>query len=114
VLNEVNKNGVDNSFLFDGYPRTIKQGHSLDEMVNISKAIWLTVSEKTTIKRNLERGKTSNRPDDRNVEVIENRIKAYTKTSLPLKDFYIKKIIEIDGEGTPDEVYRSVKLKLNQ
>jgi len=95
-------------FLIDGYPRTIGQALDLDRMINISTVIWINVSEETTIKRNLERGKTSGRPDDANVKVIKDRIRNYNKTSAPLKDFYKGRIIEIDGEGTPDEVYNEV------
>ena len=81
-------------------------------MIDVSKVIWLNVSEETTIKRNLNRGKTSNRPDDANEEVIKERIKNYNETSAPLKDFYKERIIEIDGEGTPDEVYELIKNKI--
>ena len=111
ILSELDDN-EDDSFLVDGYPRTIRQGNSLDNMMDVSKVIWLNVSEETTIKRNLNRGKTSNRPDDANEEVIKERIKNYNETSAPLKDFYKERIIEIDGEGTPDEVYELIKNKI--
>jgi adenylate kinase len=110
ILSELDDN-EDDSFLVDGYPRTIRQGNSLDNMMDVSKFIWLNVSEETT-KRNLNRGKTSNRPDDANEEVIKERIKNYNETSAPLKDFYKERIIEIDGEGTPDEVYELIKNKI--
>ena len=112
IILSVLDDNEDNSFLVDGYPRTIRQGDSLDNMMEVSKVIWLNVSEETTIKRNLNRGKTSNRPDDANEEVIKERIKNYNETSAPLKDFYEDKIIEIDGEGTPDEVYELIKNKI--
>ena len=111
ILSELDDN-EDDSFLVDGYPRTIRQGNSLDNMMDVSKVIWLNVSEETTIKRNLNRGKTSNRPDDANEEIIKERIKNYNETSAPLKDFYKERIIEIDGEGTPDEVYELIKNKI--
>lgn len=92
-------------YLIDGYPRTKKQAESLDSMLNITKVIWLNVSGETTIKRNLERGKTSKRPDDSSVEVIEERLREYNKVSKELKGFYKGRLTEIDGEGTIDEVY---------
>lgn len=95
-------------FLVDGYPRTVKQGESLDRMINVKTVIWLNVSEGITIKRNLERGKTSGRTDDSNVEVIKKRINNYYESSTPLKQFYKNRIIEVSGEGTPDEVYMNV------
>lgn len=95
-------------FLIDGYPRTKKQALSLDRMLNITKVIWMDVSEETTIKRNLERGKISGRPDDANIEVIRERLKNYNKVSKPLKNFYENRLTEINGEGTPDEVYHEL------
>jgi adenylate kinase len=100
--------------LIDGYPRTINQAKHLDEILDNISVIWLEVSEKTTIERNLKRGKTSNRPDDSNVDVIKQRIENYNKLSLPLKEFYknSNRLIEIDGEGTIQEVFELVKKSL--
>jgi adenylate kinase len=109
ILNELKKPIKHGTFyLIDGYPRTNNQGLSLDRMLNIKKVIWINVSEETTIKRNLKRGETSNRPDDSSVDVIKKRIKNYNEDSAPLKNFYKKRIIEIDGEGTVDEVYHEL------
>jgi adenylate kinase len=77
-------------------------------MINVPTVIWIDVSEETTIKRNLERGKVSGRPDDANIEVIRKRIQNYNEISAPLKDFYGERVIEINGEGTPEEVYNEV------
>lgn len=98
------------NLLIDGYPRTVAQAKDLDNMIDVSIVIWINVSEETTIKRNLKRGETSNRPDDANIDVIKDRIKNYNRDSYPLKDYYNNKIIEIDGEGTPDEVYTLIKV----
>ena len=85
IFNEMSKPLKSGTFfLIDGYPRTIGQANDL------------------------ERGKTSGRPDDANIEVIKKRIQNYNEISAPLKDFYGKRVIEINGEGTPDEVYNEV------
>ncbi len=99
---------INQSYLIDGYPRTIKQARDLDRMINVTIVIWLDVSDETTIQRNLKRGKTSGRPDDSNVEIIKQRIQNYKRDSLPLKEYYGEIIIEIDGEGTPGEVYNNI------
>lgn len=96
------------SYLIDGYPRTEKQALDLDSMINVPIVIWLEVSDETTIKRNLKRGLTSGRPDDANEEIIKQRLENYKKQSLPLKSFYSDMIVEIDGEGTIEEVYKRV------
>jgi adenylate kinase len=95
-------------YLIDGYPRTLKQAISLDQMINTQIVLWINVSDETTIKRNLNRGLTSGRPDDSNIEIIKKRLDSYKELSIPIKDYYEDCIIEIDGEGTPDEVYRDI------
>lgn len=99
---------IGTSYLVDGYPRTIKQASDLDAMIKVPIVIWLNVSDDTILQRNLKRGETSGRPDDANPEVIKKRIENYKKDSLPLKTHYDDMLIEIDGEGTPDEVYKRV------
>ncbi len=96
------------SYLIDGYPRTEKQALQLDSMINVPIVIWLEVSDETTIKRNLKRGLMLGRPDDANEEIIKQRLDNYKKQSLPLKYFYSDIIVEIDGEGTIEEVYKRV------
>lgn len=95
-------------FLVDGYPRTIDQVHKLDQMINVSIVVWLNVDDKVTISRNLNRGLTSGRPDDANEDIIKRRLENYKSLSLPIKEFYSTRIIEIDGEGTIDEVYKRI------
>jgi adenylate kinase len=95
-------------FLVDGYPRSIKQAISLSQIINVQIVLWLEVSDETTIKRNLNRGLTSGRPDDANVEIIKKRLENYKEMSVPIKRYYNDCIVEIDGEGTPDEVYQKV------
>jgi len=95
-------------FLVDGYPRSIKQAISLSQMINVQIVLWLEVSDETTIKRNLNRGLTSGRPDDANEEIIKKRLENYKEMSVPIKRYYNDCIVEIDGEGTPDEVYQRI------
>jgi adenylate kinase len=109
IRTEINKPlRVKESYLIDGYPRTLKQGEELSKMIDVPVVIWLNVSDETTIERNLKRGLTSGRPDDSNEEIIKNRIENYKKDSFPLKDFYKKVLVEIDGEGSPNEVYQRI------
>lgn len=109
IKNEISKPiSIKESFLIDGYPRTIGQARDLDRMINVQVVIWLTISDETTITRNLKRGETSGRPDDSNVDIIKLRIENYKRDSYPLKNYYNGKLVEVNGEGTPDEVYNSI------
>jgi adenylate kinase len=58
------------------------------------------------MKRLLFRGKTSGRPDDQDVSIIENRIKIYHEKTSPLRDYYRSqnKYYKIDGTGTVEEI----------
>ena len=109
IYNEFKKpTKLGNFFLIDGYPRSIKQAISLTQMINVQIVLWLEVSDETTIKRNLNRGLTSGRPDDANEEIIKKRLDNYKEMSVPIKRYYNDCILEIDGEGTPDEVYQRI------
>ena len=109
IYNEFKKpTKLGNFFLIDGYPRSIKQAISLSQMINVQIVLWLEVSDETTIKRNLNRGLTSGRPDDANEEIIKKRLDNYKEMSVPIKRYYNDCIVEIDGEGTPDEVYQRI------
>ena len=109
IYNEFKKpTKLGNFFLIDGYPRSIKQAISLSQMINVQIVLWLDVSDETTIKRNLNRGLTSGRPDDANEDIIKKRLDNYKEMSIPIKRYYDDCIVEIDGEGTPDEVYQRI------
>lgn len=102
-------------FIFDGFPRTVKQAEALDDLLNnIQKPIQLMISlevEKAElIERLLKRGESSGRSDDTNKEIIENRINEYNNKTLPLKDFYKLqgKLCPINGIGSIDEIFNSI------
>jgi adenylate kinase len=109
VEKEINK--FNDSIILDGYPRTIKQAENLDRLLNDIKVIWMDIPEELTIERNLERGKTSNRPDDSNKDVIKTRLDDFYKESLPVKDWYKKtnRVDLVDASGSIDEVLEIIK-----
>ncbi len=103
-------------FIFDGFPRTEAQAHSLDELLSevgdsISTMISLDVPEGELIHRLLERGKSSGRSDDQNEKVIKDRLQVYTKQTAVLKNYYQKqsKLQSINGLGTVDEVFARIE-----
>jgi adenylate kinase len=112
IENELSK--LNGPVLLDGYPRTIAQAENLDRLLDNLTVIWLDVPEEVTIQRNLERGKTSNRPDDANVDVIKQRLDNYNKETAPVKEWYEKtnRVIEVDGVGPIPEVLERIKSTL--
>lgn len=108
---EVNSNPDAEGFIFDGFPRTESQAISLDAFLNeknesINGMVALEVPEDLLVERILNRGKTSGRADDQDVEKIKNRFQEYeTKTSI-LKEYYQNqnKYFGIDGVGSIEEI----------
>ena len=109
--NEVLANKDANGFIFDGFPRTLNQAESLDiflESINqkISATIALEVDEDELITRLLDRGKTTNRSDDQDIEKIKNRFNEYNNKTSILIDFYQKqsKFYSVNGHGSVDDI----------
>ena len=109
--NEIKENTQSKGFLFDGFPRTIAQAESLDKFLKsidmqINATIALDVDEEELISRIIDRGKTSNRSDDQDIEKIQNRFNEYNMKTSTLSKYYKdqKKFFEVDGSGTVDEI----------
>lgn len=126
VVIEMISSALDNNpqahgFLFDGFPRTTAQAEALDKLLNqkgtsIVVVLALQVSQNELIKRLLNRGLTSGRPDDVNEEIIRNRIAEYDKKTAAVADHYKKydKVVYVQGEGDVDEIFISLSREIDQ
>ena len=110
MIKEIISDPTARGFIFDGFPRTVKQAEVLDQLMNdkdliIDALLFINVPEERLIKRLLERGKTSGRSDD-NEQTIKHRLQQYYTKTEPVKDFYKAqgKFYEIDGVGSIEEV----------
>ena len=108
---EVNNNPQAKGFIFDGFPRTESQAVSLDEFLKekneeISGMVALEVPEDLLIERIINRGKTSGRADDQDVDKIRNRFQDYESKTAVLKDYYRKqnKYFGVDGVGSIEDI----------
>ena len=117
VEDQLNNNLDAKGFIFDGFPRTVSQAVSLDKMLkahnlNINGMISLQVPINHLEKRLLQRGQTSGRKDDQNLEMIKTRIEVYEQETKPVADFYNKKgkYNKICGVGTIKEISEKIKL----
>lgn len=115
IKNELEVYKDANGFIFDGFPRTVEQAKSLDELLNgmgtsVSAMINLQVGKEELVNRILKRGKTSGRTDDRNETVIRNRINIYNQKTVPLIKYYEdqEKCICAEGMGTVEEIADSL------
>lgn len=107
-------------FLFDGFPRTYIQAYILEGLMiklntRLDCLISLEVDEEESVRRLLERGKTSGRSDD-NETVIRNRLKEYREKTLPVLNFFKDKGIyhRIDGAASIEEVNASITEIINR
>jgi len=88
----IKSNSEVNGFLFDGFPRTYIQAYILEGLMiklssSLDSLISIEVDEEESVKRLLNRGKTSGRSDDNEV-VIRNRLREYKEKTLPVLNFY--------------------------
>lgn len=112
LRNKVEANPDVKGYIFDGFPRTIPQAKSLDNLMaekdqSISKLLMLDVADSELIKRLLERGKTSGRSDDLDESVIQNRIEVYKQNTTPVFDYYAESGTseKVDGVGSIEEIF---------
>lgn len=98
-------------FIFDGFPRTCNQATALDNYLKelnseITVMLSLEVEEGELRERLKKRAEISNRPDDANPDVIQNRIDVYNKETAPVKSYYQDqmKYVPINGIGEIDEI----------
>ena len=120
LQSEVDKNPHSAGFLFDGFPRTIAQAEALDAFLetknqSITATVALEADDEILVKRLLERGKTSGRPDDQDEEKIRNRYEEYNQKTAPLTDYYKAqdKFYAVDGIGTIEEVTARLSKVIN-
>lgn len=104
VASRLAESDATEGFLLDGFPRTVEQadilanlldetGQKLDGVVNYQ------VSEDIVVERMLSRG----RADD-NEETIRTRLGVYRDETAPLINHYGDKIINIEAEGTVEDI----------
>lgn len=112
IENKLDSNRSAQGFIFDGFPRTVKQAEALDQLLvrynsPIKAVLSLYVSEEELTKRILKRGVTSGRADDQNETIVKNRVVEYRTKTEPLAKYYQEqgKLKQIVGEGTIEEIF---------
>jgi len=110
LADAMGKLGNVDGFVFDGFPRTLKQAEDFDEMLaamneKVSLVLALDVDEDEIIRRLLKRAELEGRKDDTEA-VIRNRLNVYHSQTKPLMDFYKKRGLfeSVQGVGSIDDI----------
>jgi adenylate kinase len=118
VAERLDQDDAAGGFLLDGFPRTVHQAYALDGILDrshlqLDHAISLTVENEALVARMLHRAEIEGRADD-NEETIRHRMAVYHGETEPLLALYRErdKLIEVDGDGTIDEVQARVRAAL--
>ena len=111
LRNKVEANPDIPGFIFDGFPRTIAQADALDAFLktkewNVTATVALEADDEVLVQHLLERGKTSGRADDQDVEKIRNRYQEYNEKTAPLMNYYKEqnKFHAVNGIGSIEEI----------
>lgn len=115
----IKSNSEANGFLFDGFPRTYVQAYILEGLMiklnsNLDCLICIEVPENESVKRLLNRGKTSGRSDDNEI-VIRNRLKEYKEKTLPVLNFYKERgnYFAVNGVQSINKVTEDIEKLIN-
>lgn len=111
---EVEKSPEASGFLFDGFPRTVAQAESLDQLMEsmdtaIHGVIELQVTEEEVRSRIAKRKAIDNRPDDAE-EKLNKRISEYFDKTVHVLPFYEEqnRLQTVNGIGEIEFISREV------
>lgn len=97
--------------LLDGFPRTLPQAETLDDLLerramSVDGVIELAVPRDELVRRMLARKRADDDP-----EIFAKRITSFEVQTAPLLDYYGRqgKLASIDGLGTADEIFSRVR-----
>ncbi|WP_101294658.1 adenylate kinase [Halegenticoccus soli] len=134
VVNEIVREALSQAdgYVLDGYPRNLSQAEYLSEITDLDAVVYLDVSEEELVRRltgrrldpetgdiyhvefdmpedEAVRERLVQRDDDTE-ETVRERLRVYRENTEPVIEHYRErgKLVEVDGEGTPDEVFERI------
>tara|TARA_B100001142_G_C14040218_1_gene541775 strand:- start:18 stop:593 length:576 start_codon:yes stop_codon:yes gene_type:complete len=106
------------NWLLDGFPRTVKQAKSLDDILSsqnkvLNSVLLIDVPNHVLVKRLLERQKIEKRTDD-NPQTIQVRIDTYEQETSLLIEYYneLGLLTKINGSQSIEDVSVNIEKEL--
>jgi adenylate kinase len=116
VSNRLQARDCRNGCLLDGFPRTLPQAATLDELLerramSVDGVIELAVPRDELVRRMQARKRADDDP-----AIFARRIVSFEEQTAPLLDYYARqgKLASIDGLGTADEIAARVKVAIEK
>ena len=122
ISDRLNDNDEKKGFIFDGFPRNLKQAEKLEQImiqrnINLDFVFHIDVDEDILTSRIENRAKQEKtiRKDDTSAVLIE-RLKVYNRETRPVLDHYSnQKILNvIDGMGSIEEVSSNISMVIKR
>jgi adenylate kinase len=126
LIEEKLEKGAPGGFIFDGFPRTLKQADALADLLakrglTLDAVIELVVDDKALVGRIVKRAEEARaagqpvRKDD-TPEVFAVRLQEYYKNTAPLIGYYWakKSLVQIDGMAAMDQVATAIAKVLDR
>jgi adenylate kinase len=142
VVNEIVKTALEDAdgYVLDGYPRNLDQVEYLDSVTDLDYVFYLAVDEDELVRRLTGRrvcpdcgatfhtefdqpetegvcdecGAELTQRDDDTEETVRERLRVYHENTAPVVEHYRETgtLVEVEGEGTPDEVFDDLATEL--
>lgn len=115
VRESVRNHKKERYLLFDGIPRDFDQMRDFDAIMvqaeRTFRCVHITLSQELAFERIVGRAKTEGRTDDADEGKIRQRMRIFQEQTIPVIEEYRRRgvLIDVEGDGTVDEVYGSLK-----
>ena len=118
ISDRLDNKDIKKGFIFDGFPRNLKQAQKLDDIIhemniNLDYVFHIDVDEKILTSRIENRAKQEkiSRKDDTSAVLIE-RLKVYNRETKPVLNYYSdqNKLNIINGMGTIEQVSSNISM----
>jgi adenylate kinase len=99
---------ADPGYILDGFPRTVPEAEQAEASYGgaLADTVIFLVLPDEVARRRLEQRAAGGRPDDRDPEVIERRLRRFHAETEPVVDYYRDRVpvVTVDATPPPDAV----------